>query len=109
MILEGVVLGGITLAGFTVLYKRMPIPVKKFMMKHPIITDCVIVVFFYEVMGMSIIAHVAVAVMSLGVMAGMEVARNPQDYQYLLSRMNFAKNEWAKIMDKLKDKDKQIA
>ena len=112
MLLEGAVLGGITLSAFTITYNRLPEKVKGFIKNHPLITDTVCVVFFYKLMGATIIAHVAVATMSLGMQALLHIARNKEDYQLLFDIRDKAKQQFLVSAEALKSmlkKNKELA
>ncbi|MCI0526098.1 MAG: hypothetical protein L0Y56_01410 [Nitrospira sp.] len=108
MILEGAALGGMTLLGLGVVYKRLPQGVQTFVCRHPLLTDCVLVVFFYKLMGMSLIAHVAVATMTLGTQAFFHVERNKEDYQFLYDLARKGNSMMSEGLNKLKDIVKEL-
>ena len=103
MIVEGMLLGTITMTGFAFTYKKLPGRVKRFIVRHPLLTEVVMVVTFYEIMGMTVIAHVAAAVMTLQAMALLHIARNPDDFRFLDDVIDEGKAKMRAAMDKLKE------
>src|SRR5512142_1224941 len=102
MILEGMVLGTITFAGFKMLFDKLPDKIKDFAIRHPLITDTCIVVVFYEVMGMSIVAHVAVACMSMMEFAYLGILRNPEEWGWILDYVEQGKQKIMQAIEGLK-------
>ena len=103
MLISGFILGSITLGAFCLTYQKLPKGVKMFLVKHPLFTDVVMVVFFYTVMGFTVVAHVACATMALGAMFLLEIARNPSDYEFITDSLDRAKQSWKNALQKLKD------
>lgn len=103
MLVEGLVLGGLTFAGFAVTYSRLPAGVKVFIQKHPLLSDMAMVTFFYTVMGMSVTAHFAVAAMSVMTIMGLHVVRNKEQWQFLFDGIDRLKGMWDELMQKAKE------
>lgn len=103
MLVEGLVLGGLTFAGAAVMYSRLPQGVKVFIQKHPLIADLSMITVFYTVMGMSVTAHFAVAAMSVMMIAGLHVVRNKEEWQFLFDKIDELKGYWDTIMQKCRE------
>jgi hypothetical protein len=95
---EGILLGVITLAGFVVLYKRLPKGIKVFLVRHPLLTDVTLAVVFYMLMGFSLTAHIACAAMTLGAMLLLEMEREPAKYQFFINLVDQAKTGYDKFL-----------
>lgn len=102
--IDGIFLGMMTFVGFSVMYNRLPTGAQIFAQKHPLLTDVVCAVFFYQVMGMTITAHFAVAAMSMLTMAGLHVARHKEDFVFLYDAVDLMKRKASEIMSSLKEK-----
>ena len=88
---EGIILGAMTFTGFAITYSRLPEGVRMFAARHPILTDVIMVTFFYGVMGMTITAHFAVAAMTGLTMFGLHMVRNKADFQFVWDFMDTVK------------------
>jgi hypothetical protein len=101
--MDGMFLGVMTFVGFSVIYSRLHPKVKIFAQNHPVFTDVVCAVFFYQVMGMTITAHFAVATMSMLSMAGLHIAKNKDDFAFLFDWIDRAKSKVNELLQQLKD------
>jgi len=99
MLLNGIFLGGITVAGLIVVYKRLPNGIQAIICRHPLLTDVICIYFFYSLMGMSLVAHVAVAFMTLTTQVLLHVERRKEDYQFLYDIVDTAKLRFREAMD----------
>jgi hypothetical protein len=95
---EGILLGILTLAGYAVIYNRLPKNVKTFFVRHPLLTDVILAVLFYMLMGFSLTAHIACATMTLGAMILLEFEREPEKYQFFFELSEKAKAGYNKFL-----------
>lgn len=110
MLLEGIALGGLSLVGFGLSYKKLPVKVKRVVLQHPLLSEVVMVVFFYEILGMTLVAHIACGTMVLGAMATFHVARNPKDYQFIFDAIDSGKDALKSVRKQLQElNDKHVA
>lgn len=102
--LDGIFLGMMTAVGFAVVYKRLHPKIQVFMQTHPLITDVVCMVLFYQVMGMTITAHFACAAMSIITMAGLHIERHKEDFMFLYDALDVVKSKVSTFMASLQSK-----
>lgn len=107
MILDGIVLGLGTLGVGTLTYSKLPEGVKAWVVRHPLLVEVGMTVIFYEVMGMTLVAHVACATMIAGSIALMHMQRNKQDYQFLFDAVDEGKKKLNGALAKLRDMNKE--
>lgn len=103
MLIEGIALGTMTFAGFSVTYSRLPEKVKLFAQKHPLLTDVIMVAFFYEIMGMTVIAHIACAAMTGLTMASLHMLQHKEDFEIVWDAIDYVKGWIRDGVDKLKE------
>lgn len=99
---DGMFLGMMSFVGMSVIYQRLPGKMQIFAQQHPLFTDVVLAVFFYEVFGLTITAHFAVVMQSLVVSAALHVAAHKQDFQFLYDAADVVKSKIAAIMQQIK-------
>jgi hypothetical protein len=98
IVFDGMFLGLMSFVGLSVVYNRLPGSVKMFAIKHPLFTDVVCAVFFYQVFGLTLTAHFAVIAQSLMVTTGLHIVKHKEDFQFLYDLADVA---WAKITEGL--------
>lgn len=107
MILDGMVLGLGTAAVGAATYSKLPKGVKAWVVRHPLLVEIGMTVVFYEVMGMTLVAHVACATMIAACMVLMHMQRNKQDYQFLFDAVDEGKKKLNAALAKLRDMNKE--
>ncbi len=105
---EGIWLGCMTWVGLACVYKKLSPKIQLFAQNHPLLTDVVCAVFFYEFMGLTLTAHFSVAVMSMLTMAGLHVQRNKKDFEFLFDWFERAKSKVSELVQQLKDKSVEL-
>jgi len=105
---DGMTLGLMSFVGMSVIYDRLPGKVKIFAQMHPLLTDCVLAVFFYEVFGLTITAHFAVIAQSLMVSAALHVAAHKEDFMFLYDAVDLVKSKVAQGLGVLKEQCKSM-
>lgn len=106
--IDGMFLGMMTWVGLAVVYKKLHPSVQQFAMNHPLFTDVVCAVLFYQVMGMTITAHFAVAAMSILTMAGMHVMKNKGDFMFLFDWVDRVKSKVSELVQGLREKSVEL-
>lgn len=101
MLIDGVLLGTFTTLGFCLIYGRLPPWMKQWAMKHPLAVDIIVACGFYSIMGMTLVAHFAVAAMVLEVQVLLHIARNPEKFLFLQHAKEQARNSLRGLTDKL--------
>ncbi len=101
MLIEGLVMGTMVTFGFCLLYGRLPPWLKQVMIKHPIATEILLTCGFYAIMGMSLTAHMTVAVMVLEMQGLFHIARNPEKFLWLNALREKARDAVRGLTDKL--------
>jgi len=86
MITTGLALATITGAGFYWIWRKLPERVRKFMLRHPLLTDVTACVLTYTLFGGTLVALFAAAWMGLMTSMMLAVINNPQGAA-LLERM----------------------
>ena len=77
MIFESLVGAGAHMLGFTLLYRRAPEPVKKFIKKHPFASEATAAYVTYKVMGGSATGLMTAAWVTILTSAALNVAKDP--------------------------------
>jgi hypothetical protein len=106
--MDGIFLGLMTGVGFAVIYKRLHPKVQVFMQMHPLLTDVVCMVLFYNIMGMTITSHFAVAAMSMMTMAGLHIERHKSDFQFLYDGYETVRSKVSAFLESLKTQAAQM-
>jgi hypothetical protein len=101
MLIAGMVMGTMVTFGFCLIYGRLPPWVKEFAKKHPIATEILLTCGFYAIMGMSLTAHMTVAVMVLEMQGLFHIARNPEKFLWLNAMRDKARESIRGLTSKL--------
>lgn len=105
---DGMFLGLMSFTGLAVVYNRLPGSVQLFAQKHPFLTDVVVAVFFYQVMGLTITAHFAVIMQSLMTTAALHVVKHKEDFIFLYDAVDLMKSKVRDFMGMLKTKSAEL-
>lgn len=101
MLIDGVLLGTFTTLGFCLIYGRLPPWLKSWCLKHPLAVDIICAAGFYSLMGMTLVAHFAVAAMVLEVQALLHIARNPEKFLFLQAAKERARESLKGLLGKV--------
>src|SRR5258706_11802886 len=105
---DGIFMGLMSFTGLAVIYNRLPGSVRLFAQKHPLFTDVVCAVFFYQVMGVTIVGHFAVAAQSLLTTAALHVVKHREDFEFLYDAVDLMKSKVRDFMGVLKMKSAEL-
>jgi len=83
MLLDALVLASLTTAGFMLVYRKLPRGVRKFLEKHSLLTDAVALLLTYALLGGTLTALVAGALVGIFTSIMLYIAEHPDDFQYL--------------------------
>ncbi len=105
---DGIFLGMMSFVGLSVVYNRLPGSVRMFAQKHPLLTDVVCAVFFYQVFGLTLTAHFAVVMQSLLTTASLHVVAHKEDFIFLYDVVDLMKSKVRDFMGMLKTKSAEL-
>jgi hypothetical protein len=83
MISTAIALAILTTGGFLIIYQKFPPRLRKFIQKHPLISDMVALLLIYVLLGGTLTALIAASICGLFVSMLLHVANNKQEFLYL--------------------------
>jgi hypothetical protein len=83
MFIDALLLASLTTAGFMFVYKKLPRGVRKFLEKHALLTDAVALLLTYGLLGGTLTALMAGALVGIFTSIMLYIAEHPDDFQYL--------------------------
>lgn len=83
------------------LYTRLPASAKKWLIDHSLFTDITVMIITFWILGGSVTALFASAVVDLLISMMLHIAKHPTDYQWIFDCLNTVKDLVAKLKDYL--------
>ncbi len=102
MLDNAITLAVLTTAGFWAIYKKMPPNIRSWVTKHSIIMDILAMLITYWVLGGTVTALIAGALVNIFISVMLHVANNPQDFIWLFDMADRIKKAWEGVQEKLK-------
>ncbi len=102
MLFEGFILGTMSAFCMALMFNRFPGKMQVWISQHPLLAEGFMVVSFYMIMGTSVTAHIAAAVMSMESFAAMHVFKNKPEFLWIHAGIDRAKQSLSGFSDKLK-------
>lgn len=103
MISQAIALAIITFGGFFILFKKLPKKIKDFILKHDLAVDVATLGAAYILLGGTLTALFAAAIVGLFVSAGLYIHKNQEDFQYLWDIADMIKTGAKKVQEALKE------
>ncbi len=101
----------LTTTGCMLLYKKLPRRMRKFMEKHALLTDLFALIATYMLLGGTLTALIAAAIVGIMVSVLLHISNNPDDYLYLFDLRDIIKaklGEVKKVLDEYSIKYKEM-
>ena len=112
MLINSILLAVTTAIGFFIIFTKFPKWLKKFILKHSLLTDFIACMLTYVLLGGTLIALFAAAWMGILVSIILAIANNPVTYEALnnlILKINVLKNQAMSILVKWIEKSNQEA
>jgi len=93
----GLTLGGLTVAGFYLIWKKLPRRVRNFAVRHPLATDLTAAIATYVVIGGSVTGLFAAAWTGIIVSLMLKVGNNPKLMVHVESFFKKVGDFWTKL------------
>jgi hypothetical protein len=103
MLMNAFTLAILTTCGFCVAYKKLPRKIRRFIQKHSLLADAIALLLTYMLLGGTLTALVAAAVVGLLTSALLYIANNPQDFRILEDIAEVIKEKVALLKQLAKD------
>lgn len=97
----------LTTTGFMFIYKKFPTRLRKFLEKHSLLTDLVAAILTYMLLGGTLTALTASAMVGILTSCLLYIAANPNDFTYLWDFIKVVKNSLKQVQTKLKEYGQQ--
>ena len=94
-------LASLTIAGFVIVYSKLPKRLRKLIEKHSLITDLLCLIGIYFLLGGTLTALFAASICGLIISALLHVANHPNDYLYLYDMRDFIKTKLVEAKEML--------
>lgn len=98
---NAVALAILTTTGWVMLYCKLPKGVKKFLLKHHLLTDAGCLLLTYYVLGGTLTALIASAICDIMISALIHMARNEQDYLFVWDMKDYLQTTFSNGMKKI--------
>ena len=96
-----------TTAAATIVFNKLPRKIRRFLVKHSLFTDFLALISTYLLLGSTLTALMAAALVGLLTSALLHIANNPDDYLYLYDFKDFINTYFSKIKQSLLDHGKK--
>jgi O-antigen/teichoic acid export membrane protein len=83
----------ITTGGAYLIYDKLPAKIKKFIVKHSLLSDVLAFIAVYMILGGTLTALIAAAMMGVMVSLMLHIANNKKDYLYLYDLRDMIKDK----------------
>jgi len=93
----------LTTGGFVVVYSKLPRRMRKFIEKHSLATDVVALFLAYMLLGGTLTALTASAMVGLMISGLLHIQNNREDFEWLFDGIDFCKTGLASLGAKLKE------
>lgn len=103
MIINGLTLAVLTTTGLIILYKKIPRKVRRFIERHHLLADAVALLFTYILLGGTLTALFAAALVGLFTSALLYIANNPENFMYLYDLRDAIKDKLNELKAKLNE------
>lgn len=103
MITQAISLAILTFSGFYVIYKKLPQKVKDFFCKFNLLTDVMCLAGAYFLLGGTVTALFAAAIVGLATSVALYIGQNKDDFEYLWDLAEAIKDLAAKVKIILKE------
>lgn len=107
MLSDAFALALLTTAGAMMVYKKLPSKVKRFLEKHALMTDLVSLVLTYLLLGGTLTALAAGAMVGIFVSGLLHIANNKEDFLYLFDFIDACKAQLASLNKTLSEFGKE--
>ena len=85
MLMNALILAGLSAVGLIFVFKKMPKNVQEFLLKHPLLTELLTFLATYATLGGSLTALFAGSIVSTVTTILLHVRDNPQDYEGIIA------------------------
>jgi len=102
MISTAFALALLTTGGFLIIYQKFPPGLKRFIQKHPLLSDMVALLLIYVLLGGTLTALIAASICGLFVSMLLHVANHKQDFLYLFDFYDIMTSIGRKVQGLLK-------
>jgi len=103
MLLNGLVLATLTTTCFLVVWKKLPRKIRRFIQKQTLLCDAIALLLTYILLGGTLTALVAAAMVGLMVSGLLHIANNEQDFVFLHDYCKIVKEKLAQLKVILKE------
>lgn len=93
MLSTAIALAVVTTGSVFIIYDKLPKRVKKFIVKHSLMSDILAFIAVYFILGGTLTALLAAAIMGVFISIMLHVANNEEDYLYLYDLRNMLKEK----------------
>lgn len=105
MLTTGLILSGLTVGGFYLIFSKCPKRLQKFLIDRPLFTDCVAAIFTYILFGTSTVIGLLAAGWSAVIVSLMFAARKNPGIMYWFGRI---KEIWKKTLNWIANSGKEV-
>jgi len=103
MITQAIALAMLTFISFFLLFRKFPPKVKAWFIKHPLLTDAITTILTYGLLGMTLTALFASAVLDIFILITFYIVEHKEEFQYLWDFANWLKVSLKTVQEKLKE------